>query len=217
MRRVALTLVVVANLVAVTSSAGPQQKPPTKPGQQGNAAPPRPAQPAPSAEYATEAFDFSVDRIPVGYKGHSLGDLYGDLATLETSKGEYETTAQYEARLTKLWKPQPGQYFAFIRKNITTFESRYDADTGELDVSLTEDFATFRDGETDINARAITFLNYSHTSSHVGTNPFGVSVNVTSLTGTRFALSVQNRYRGDVKIDHIRHVALTLAPQQAQD
>lgn len=57
-----------------------------------------------TTKYSTQLFDTKVEKLPPNFAGHDAMTLFAQLEMLEAEsyKGEYETTAEYQARLKEL-------------------------------------------------------------------------------------------------------------------
>jgi TolA-binding protein len=90
-------------------------------------------------------FDLSAERLPAGYRGNNFMQLISDISELkklqEQKKDEYETLAQYQARMQKLenWRFSSGltrdSLFGFVLHK-DNFEPSYNADSQQLSATL---------------------------------------------------------------------------------
>jgi len=140
-----------------------------------------PAKAAPGG-YERAAFNPAIKRLPVGFKGHSIEEAIS--AVQPGTKGEFETTAEYEARIKRV---QAIKTYAFVYSDfgIDNLRPEYDADHQEFAVWTSED----KDGplvmrEHDDSMRAlIVSRRVDEMSESTVTNGFGA---VTKLIKTRF-------------------------------
>jgi hypothetical protein len=164
--------------------------------------PPRTAQSKPKVQTPTtpkpnwlqEPFDPSLASLPTGFAGHDVQALCVALQQGTPVKGEFETTAAFDARVQAARaNPLIGtvtseSILAFVIPRLT---SLYDADSGVLFVKVPledPEEATPRSP-----TRRALFLTETKTSStYVGTNAFGVASEVTRIRGNLFGLTFDN-------------------------
>jgi hypothetical protein len=136
--------------------------------------------------YATGVFNASVTNLPAHYRGNSFMTLY-KAAVVVSPKGEFETTAEYEARSTK---HVDGTYAIVL--NVSDAPP-YDADKETLSTSV-------RLGAAFIGSRSeghvegysecylVDFV-FAGESQHPASNAFGASTIITStMSDTRAIL-----------------------------
>jgi hypothetical protein len=82
--------------------------------------------------YATGQFDTSVMGLPQHYRGNSFMTLYR-AAVVVAPKGEFETTAEYDARLAKHVEGVEGTYAIVLNR---TDGPNYDADKETFSISV---------------------------------------------------------------------------------
>jgi hypothetical protein len=138
--------------------------------------------------YATDQFDASVTSLPAHYRGNSFMALY-NAAVIVTTKGEFETTAEYDARMAK---HVDGTYAIVLnRPDAPTYDA--DKEIFSVSVPLGAAFvgvsgeAAFRDYR---ECFPVDFV-FVGESQHQAGNAFGASTIVTSTrSDTRAVLPV---------------------------
>ncbi|HEV8432686.1 MAG TPA: hypothetical protein VGR95_04680 [Thermoanaerobaculia bacterium] len=134
---------------------------------------------AAAVPYDTKPFDPTVEALAAGYRGHSFRRTY-ETAVVVAPKGEFETTAEYQARSKRSME---GLY-AFVLDPAST----YNADDEVLNVAVqTTDFRIAedeheREKEYTIEKRATSQRKYE------ASNAFGAKTLVTSSTLETFAI-----------------------------
>lgn len=131
---------------------------------------------APAAEppYDTRPVDPEAKALPPHYRGHGFRRIY-DAAVVVAPKGEFETTAEYEAR------SKSGTNTALVAFVLQPPVSKYNADDGVLEVTV--ETATFNVG--DNRERETGYKVEERQTSerqYVGSNAFGAKMLVTSKT-----------------------------------
>ena len=120
-------------------------------------------------------FKPSATFVPPNYKGSDIKEIYRALSI--APKDEFETTAQYEARKSKI----PSGIYAF---RIPTMLATYDADAGQFTAKYIVDFA-HRGRESREGGMIPLAEERKGTSSRQASNAFGATVTVqTSKTHT---------------------------------
>lgn len=171
-------LLVFCILVILTSNVHSQTKPKSTK---------KPAKPSVSAT-ETKPFGYTIiDDLPPKYVGHNYGDVFrgGLLFNLESIKGEFEPTIDYEARMKRVKSryivgtTSFNDRFAFtFLPNADQFAMRYDPDIGALGLVLTWE----RRYEFGSYPGTYHSLFWSDTSkrigSYIGRNAFNRSVRV---------------------------------------
>lgn len=136
--------------------------------------------------YSTAEIDLAAAQLPSHYLGNSVWAVYVAQKQRESQRerGEYETTAQYEARQARLdATPLVGSLtrasrFAFAAESLG---SAYDADAGRLRLALNADVPDW-DHQNECDPRAVSISHVSASEvagSFIGSNSFGVRMRVT--------------------------------------
>lgn len=148
--------------------------------------------------YATVPFDTAVERLPAKYQGHSVLDIFKKLSP-PRSKGEFEKSEEYEARLTRwkdtafLGKITPTDVLAFEISEFLAPDAlsvKYDADKEEMTATISFENHYFDSGQ----ARWLeTFYQSRNLGSHIGITRMGVKFRVTSHLGTSVGLGIKEQ------------------------
>lgn len=155
-----------------------------------------------TSTYDQRNFDPSASSIPQGYAGHDPVKLYFGLASSNQGKKEFETTAEFTARIAKANSlPVYGQV---ARDGLLAFpedftEAKYDADKGEFAVEeffgvvdiaevpdeATKDSAAFSTGRDHVTSRQTVDAQ----------NSFGATAKVEKITGESFKIKLNGLSR----------------------
>lgn len=115
-------------------------------------------------------FDVSVQSLPTNFSGSSIVAAFAEFRV--APKGEFETTDEYEARLTRV---PTGTYAFVIPPRYTT--SAYDADTGLL--TTTPDHMIPADGYGESAFAGIELSREDESKRrYIGSNAYGASVQI---------------------------------------
>jgi hypothetical protein len=135
-----------------------------------------------------QSFDASLEKLPPLFSGHDIYAVSKAVASQITAKGEYETTAQYQARLSQAKETFGQKLYAFILETSSILEPKigYDADGERILVELDRGSVSYSSGR-DINIKT----DYQ-TERSVGSNAFGVKRVITTLYGKEFYLRYTN-------------------------
>ncbi len=151
------------------------------------------------ASFSTVPFDIEAKMLPANYRGHNLKLLHVEFSKLLSPKGEFETTAEYEARTaaTSL-KPVLGKVKAdsLVALQITV-PFAYDADKGAYGASLFLSRESFYpEIPSDSPYKAFQFSSNFDTTKRLGTytasNAFGTEVVVSKSERTVYQLAMAN-------------------------
>jgi len=138
----------------------------------------------------------SGSNLPPNFKGININKLWRFFESKQNSliKGEYETTAAYEGRLSKsvndMAPLSPDKEYAFLLPDIFP---KYDADTQTFDIQSlmfcqkTPDFGDNKGWATCTVGNV-----QSASSSYVGSNAFGVTMSVDKTKGNNLAIAVRD-------------------------
>ena len=152
--------------------------------------------------------DPNVLALPPGYAGHDLEALYRGAA--QPGKGEFESTAEYSARLATQ-RARPGVYAFMLR---TAPVITYDADKELFTIRLIEDFGAIDGVTRNTSVRAITLVKDSSTTSSAATNAFGALVTVQHLTTNNDGIIFQGKPPGP-GTERIHELTLPVARAEA--
>lgn len=187
MRSIVSTIVIVASVASTASS-----QPPTPAKQAGTTKPqPTPIRIGPSTgerAFSSVPFSRDVSVLPPGYRGHSLRDLFLKMLPPEP-KGEFETTAQFQARVAKAVAPA-GVYAFILDNELAGPRVQYDADAQRFEIKVLEDFGVIRGNKRDASVRAITVNRSRRERSYEAGNAFGAKVDVTEVAYTSYGLVI---------------------------
>jgi hypothetical protein len=141
------------------------------------------------------------DRLPANFSGDSIADIY--VRFLPPPKSEFETAADYQARLPK---PTPGHAYSFVmdvRDARLTVD--YDAEIEQFRVSVREDYGV-HDGSMvrlRLDTRAIVVKQVVQADrSYVGQNAFGATRRVIERVEEWFAVAVDGQPPGAANLAH---------------
>src|ERR1022692_4676076 len=151
MKRLLLAGPFLAVLVVAQQAAGPQRNS------------------APTPKKSTQSATTPRPAVPIG---NNIVQVIDTLvaAGAARGKGEYETTKDFNLRISAL-SSRYGQLAFLIPEKITaSFE--YDADGGEMKVSLSAEAKSDGSGDDDIRVSALSGL--VQKPSYAGKNPYGI-------------------------------------------
>src|SRR5690349_1572310 len=85
-----------------------------------------------------QSFDASLEKLPPHFSGHDIYAVSKAVASQITAKGEYETTLQYQARLSQAKETYGQRLYAFTPDTSSTLEPKigYDADGERIIIDL---------------------------------------------------------------------------------
>jgi hypothetical protein len=177
-------------------------------------------QPLPKATQAREAysnteFDPSVSRLPVGFNGNNIIELFAELekTELKHKKREFESTVRWEERVrlaetqTILGKLGRNSTYAFVVQQGPAFKdpSRnavkidYDADSAKFDIAVDLDTPSYRqypeenEQESSKSESAIIiFKGAANHRSYIGSNGFGAKREVNAWEHTEYEVLLSN-------------------------
>jgi hypothetical protein len=149
------------------------------------------------SRYLDRPFDISLETLPAGFNGHDPEVLYKILATRNTTatKGEFETTAQYQSRVgVEAARPLYGEVatdsaLAFV---VGRVESLYDADHQTLKVTVK--FRKAWEGygvQTPRMSLAVKNASMGN-RDYTGSNAYGAQVRVKELTSADYNIAFIN-------------------------
>lgn len=154
-------------------------------------------------------FDVAAQQLPAGFKGHNCAALAARVKALATKKSEFESTTDYEARMSTA-KSSP--IFAKLSANDTlafvlnsgAAEMKYDADAGIATFELSE-IMMHVDSLVVVgsknHAQAFTVQQLSEVRRpFVGVNAFGRQVQAESVKRSVCAIAVTNMSRGRLSL-----------------
>lgn len=159
--------------------------------------------PAVSNAYAVTAVDATSARLSPNYRGVDPEALCDALEKRfkESSKGEFETTAAFEARLQRMQtEPLVGALtkddlipvVGVSDRILDRIESKYDADTEELTVTL-EPQAPIIGVKMDFSRRSTSLkYNFRPTTTYVGVNAYGAKTTVEQSITYIYSLLFEN-------------------------
>jgi hypothetical protein len=156
---------------------------------------------APAIPGAT--FDQSAVSLPPGFAGDSLRTHFADL---QIEKGEFETTAQYEARRATVSSPTVR---AFVIKSETPV---YDADRQVFSVTPSKDFVPIGYNSTSDRLGFSTEVETLAESTYDATNAFGAGRTVHKAIAKVYAVVSKKKSDGTPPTLRV-HVPLERAPQ----
>lgn len=147
-------------------------------------------------------FRVDGDSLPANYHGYDPILVWRQLSQRQLVKGEYETTAAFETRLSRL-KAIP-LFAGVLMDDVLPFEvdgealeMEYHADSGLLSVALKPDFVWEGERLSGSFQRAFPLKRIlNRSSSYVGTNAFGVRRRITRQTSTEIDLAFDNHEAG---------------------
>ena len=158
-----------------------------------------------------EPFDISKTTLPRDFNGHNLKELYQELKRRETTtKGEFETTSQFEQRKRSLeatglvGDTRANDLFAFVISNApkkergiqyfspNQIETKYDADTENMSVSSNFGLA-YIDYDRSKDRGAMTWGEWIITNEEfTASNAFGAQVKGQRLQVSSYGLMITN-------------------------
>lgn len=153
--------------------------------------------------YLTTSFDPNLTKIPIDFKGHNPIELYKSLRkkTTALSKGEFETTAQFEDRV-KIENSKPilgilneQSLFSFKSKesNLDHLSFSYDADNQLIELAIYCHTFFGENSQIDRSKKTIELNEIRiEKNSTIGTNAFGVSKEINSYTDDVYSLLIDN-------------------------
>jgi hypothetical protein len=147
------------------------------------------------------SFDIQVDKLAPGFTGHNIKAIFKDLVTKKDKavKGEFETTAEFEARLQRetqvpiLGRLDRNGYFAFVINN-SSGETFYDADSQVMTIAI----ALGSGSESiykDSNKKALASHVEVKSEKYEGSNAYGAKATVTRNLGEYYDVAFQNYSR----------------------
>lgn len=140
--------------------------------------------------YLQGPFDVSSQKLPVNFKGHSTTQVQVALGNGDSpTKGKYETTAQYQARLRQT--PVRSLFGKVQKSSPIAFSAApswvdYNADTQQMKVH----FAFLEDEDSGLGI--VTEAGSTTARKYTGTNGFGAQVEISERSQTSFGFSVTN-------------------------
>ena len=144
--------------------------------------------PTPTAvPYSNELFDPTLPDLPPQFRGASLQQLTSAVAT--APKGEFETTAQYEART----KPTlGGVIYGFVLEPGNAF-LKYDADVQTFRLQIVLDFGVSIGYKRDYNSKALVISRAEVSRrEYEASNAYGAKATVSSTHHNIYALLPTN-------------------------
>lgn len=178
MRKISTVVLTILLQVALCFSIGISAEPTKRNTQEQTVAPketpapPAIAQSKPSPAYLNVSFDPVIQKIPVPYLGHNIEQVYEGFKRKEAKqKDEFETTEQYQRRLTEqAGKPLFGSVgqdsiLAFVVRPST----EYDADRQTLLISLPT-FEVFQSHQIDKSRVSVNLKRERTTQKSIGQN-----------------------------------------------
>lgn len=192
---IAFFLKVVAVFLSVTVLGQGQRRPRPAPTPS-----PQPSKVVPIASPAPDirSFNIQVDKLAPGFTGHDIKAIFNDLVAKKDRavKGEFETTAEFEARLQReaqvpiLGKLERDGYFAFVIKN-SSGETFYDADSQVMTIAI-----ALQSGDESIykqsNKKALTSQVELKREQYEGSNAYGAKATVTRHLGVDYDVAFSN-------------------------
>jgi hypothetical protein len=171
-----------------------------------------------SPRFAAEPLDPNVELLPANYAGHDCRAIAAKLKTINTKKGEFETTEAYESRLQPPNIALPGSLkggdlLAFVVP-IPDIYASYNADRGEMKVSRSLSQDQNYDAPSHKSLSFIVSERQLDKSSYVGSNAFGHKVRVERTVFSICAVTWEtSKYIVYPKIE----AAIRMPPEEAKD
>lgn len=151
----------------------------------------------PASTYLSTAFDINAQKILVPNLGHDIEKIYNafDRQKKDEKKDEFETTDQYEKRLSnQSAKPLFGSVYPdSVLAFIVSHSSQYDADTQTLTVIL-ETSPVWQSVQIDRSKLAIQVKRGEATKEKsIGQNAYGAKVVIEKTYIKSFELAIHNQ------------------------
>lgn len=153
------------------------------------------------AAYSFEPFQINVEKLPPNYRGHDIVDLYDKLAKKVGPKSEFETTAQYVARINSVATDGIYAFRIELDGPIVGPLFSYDADNQTLSMNI----IPHKFGWLDLPSSNV---NQSEELTGVG-----VRLRVTEKDEALYCISTYNRKAWPLTIS----VKATLQPDRARE
>ena len=153
-----------------------------------------PPRPAPQAS-AVLTFDDNTKALPSNYSGDSFSQAFSRYSATATTKGEFETSAEFEARRNAAPNiPASVETYSFqIIPNDVSLTITYLADIRQFDVHLfeTQGVYTIR-GREPWPRRIVLNQRDLNRGSSIRQNAFGASIRVTQIARIVTSLALTN-------------------------
>lgn len=132
---------------------------------------------------ALKKFDSTLPRLPANYSGNAIETAF--VAFRARPKGEFETTEEFQRRLTQ----GPFGVYAFVVPK-RYCDVTYDADAGTLQVDVNEIHPAVGYSEGEKAAIELSRLN-ERQRTYTGTNAFGASVRIHEYAYDSLSITTQ--------------------------
>lgn len=177
-------------------------------------------------EYDLSEFKLSYEKLPKSYNGHDPYEFYYALSSRQNAlkKGDYETTAEYNSRIIDLNnKPILAGYrndtkFAFVVK---PDKNIYSADTKKLTLGKMGYNVNINNRQSS-DIAGVLIKNLAFEKSHyLGTNAYGVSIDVEKVDRQDLVLALKNPAGSKMKlvpfwIDNFKYEIPQVPPEKAR-
>jgi hypothetical protein len=173
-----------------------------------------------SAQQVASSLDLTATTLPPGFVPDDAQALFNQLSPAK--KDEFETTAQYEARVGK---PQLKPVYAFSVDLVDGSAhharaggtAKYDADAQEFTASLYPDLTLFQEFRSDMSARSLTLKSLTTSKrDYEGHNAYGASVTVHEENEDIYGIVIPIAARAsDLKLD--LSLSFKVPPDEAKE
>lgn len=202
MRKISTVVLTILLQIALCFGIGSSAEKTKKNTQKRTVAPKEtPATPAiarskPSAAYLNVSFDPVIQKIPVPYLGHNIEQVYEgfDKRKKAEHKDEFETTEQYQRRLTEqAGKPLFGSVGQdSILAFVVSPRAEYDADKQTLIISLPTSEVR-QSAQIDRSRLAVTIKIELTKQKSTGQNAYGAKVEIEEMYAKSYELAIHNK------------------------
>jgi hypothetical protein len=150
-----------------------------------------------SRSYSTEPFEINARKLPPNYPGHDIVACYNRLKKAAPPKGEYETTAQYVARVNSL---STDYLYAFrVKPRDASFELEYTYDADKkllvaslevtrIDLGFVPEFDGRRTADSSIAGITVRDTKAGR-DTYVGSNAYGAKTTVTRFVRENYNIA----------------------------
>ena len=169
--------------------------------------------------YASQDFNASVEKLPANFTGNDCELLGEKLRGMDLSKGEFETSAAYKARIDSLGDTPLvgtlliGSAVAFVPED--SAYSTYDADTSTMRLRLPAETANVRVGTNYVASAALKERETS-AESYSASNAYGKTVNVRKAFYKTCAVGFTNIDQIRDRRQFLRDIAFNIDPSEAK-
>ena len=147
-------------------------------------------------EFITTKFDDSIEQLPKNFLGHDIAKVHDSLRSLPLKKSEFESSAEYNSRITGLSESRlfgnlsfgstlAFSYFSDQRFGIDSVEANYDADKKLLSVSIRSGPGSIKSNlssklynSSDFHSLTVFQSSARNLGNYIGVNGYGVRTKV---------------------------------------